>query len=95
MACWSRRGEPGISPVLWRRPAWVSLGKPSAYALRVAPWGLTSCCLLFQDYRTPEINLFSKENGEGTKARFMDSSEDTRTQGKALTAASIIVHSGL
>ncbi|XP_059586303.1 beta/gamma crystallin domain-containing protein 2 [Alligator mississippiensis] len=59
------------------------------------PFRIGSFKRVVQDYRTPEINLFSKENGEGAKARFMDSSEDTRTQGKALTAASIIVHSGL
>ncbi|XP_019368016.1 PREDICTED: absent in melanoma 1-like protein [Gavialis gangeticus] len=59
------------------------------------PFRIGSFKRVVQDYRTPEISLFSKENGEGTKARFMDSSEDTRTQGKALTAASIVVHSGL
>lgn len=48
-----------------------------------------------QDYRTPEISLFTEENGEGTRLRFTGSAEDTRTRGQALAAASIIVHSGL
>ncbi|XP_035759910.1 beta/gamma crystallin domain-containing protein 2 [Egretta garzetta] len=48
-----------------------------------------------KDYRTPEISLFAEENGEGTRLKFTDSAEDTRTQGQALAAASIIVHSGL
>ncbi|XP_010184832.1 PREDICTED: absent in melanoma 1-like protein, partial [Mesitornis unicolor] len=47
------------------------------------------------DYRTPEISLFEEENGEGARLTFTDSAEDTRTQGQALAAASIIVHSGL
>ncbi|XP_010148556.1 PREDICTED: absent in melanoma 1-like protein [Eurypyga helias] len=47
------------------------------------------------DYRTPEISLFAEENGEGARLTFTDSAEDTRTRGQALTAASIIVHSGL
>uniref|UniRef100_H9GPN0 Beta/gamma crystallin 'Greek key' domain-containing protein n=1 Tax=Anolis carolinensis TaxID=28377 RepID=H9GPN0_ANOCA len=49
----------------------------------------------FQDYKLPEISLFSEENGEGTKQRFTDSSEDTRMYSKPLKAASIIVYSGL
>lgn len=48
-----------------------------------------------QDYRTPEISLFAEENGEGARLRFSGSSEDTRSRGQALAAASIIVHSGL
>lgn len=61
-------------------------------------WGagpLKCCSAPHQDYRTPEISLFAEENGEGARLKFTDSAEDTRTRGQALTAASIIVHSGL
>ncbi|KAM8997226.1 beta/gamma crystallin domain-containing protein 2 isoform 5-T5 [Ara ararauna] len=59
------------------------------------PFRIGSFKRVVRDYRTPEISLFVEENGEGAQLRFTDSAEDTRTQGQALTAASIIVHSGL
>ncbi|XP_044291218.1 beta/gamma crystallin domain-containing protein 2 [Varanus komodoensis] len=48
-----------------------------------------------RDYKTPEISLFSEENGEGTKRTFTDSAEDTRIQRQPVKASSIIVYSGL
>uniref|UniRef100_A0A8C3KNC9 Crystallin beta-gamma domain containing 2 n=1 Tax=Calidris pygmaea TaxID=425635 RepID=A0A8C3KNC9_9CHAR len=57
-------------------------------------WEL-SHTISIRDYRIPEISLFAEENGEGARLTFTDSAEDTRTQGQALAAASIIVHSGL
>ncbi|KAM4656803.1 beta/gamma crystallin domain-containing protein 2 [Amazona ochrocephala] len=59
------------------------------------PFRIGSFKRVVRDYRTPEISLFAEENGQGARLRFTDSAEDTRTQGQALTAASIIVHSGL
>ncbi|EMP31068.1 Absent in melanoma 1-like protein [Chelonia mydas] len=60
-----------------------------------APFRIGSFKRVVRDYRIPEISLFTEENGEGTKVRFTDSSEDTRVCGKPLKASSIIVHSGL
>ncbi|XP_071433022.1 beta/gamma crystallin domain-containing protein 2 isoform X2 [Pithys albifrons albifrons] len=59
------------------------------------PFRIGSFKRVVRDYRTPEISLFAEENGEGARLKFTDSAEDTRTQGQALAAASIIVHSGL
>uniref|UniRef100_A0A8C6INL0 Uncharacterized protein n=1 Tax=Melopsittacus undulatus TaxID=13146 RepID=A0A8C6INL0_MELUD len=59
------------------------------------PFRIGSFKRVVRDYQTPEISLFVEENGEGARLRFTDSAEDTRTRGQALTAASIIVHSGL
>nr|XP_005500751.1 LOW QUALITY PROTEIN: absent in melanoma 1-like protein [Columba livia] len=59
------------------------------------PFRIGSFKRVVRDYRTPEISLFTEENGEGARLQFSDSAEDTRTRGQALTAASIIVHSGL
>ncbi|XP_062450105.1 beta/gamma crystallin domain-containing protein 2 [Rhea pennata] len=59
------------------------------------PFRIGSFKRVVQDYRVPEISLFTEENGEGTRLKFTDSAEDTRTRGQALTASSIIVHSGL
>ncbi|NXS98758.1 CRBG2 protein, partial [Jacana jacana] len=59
------------------------------------PFRIGSFKRVVRDYRTPEISLFAEENGEGARLTFTDSAEDTRTQGQALAAASIIVHSGL
>ncbi|XP_074832509.1 beta/gamma crystallin domain-containing protein 2 [Carettochelys insculpta] len=59
------------------------------------PFRIGSLKRAVKDYQIPEISLFSEENGEGTKVRFMDSSEDTRIHGEPLKASSIIVHSGL
>ncbi|XP_074782362.1 beta/gamma crystallin domain-containing protein 2 [Athene noctua] len=59
------------------------------------PFRIGSFKRVVRDYRTPEISLFAEENGEGERLKFTDSAEDTRTRGQALTAASIIVHSGL
>ncbi|XP_065506759.1 beta/gamma crystallin domain-containing protein 2 [Caloenas nicobarica] len=59
------------------------------------PFRIGSFKRVVRDYRTPEISLFTEENGEGARLKFTDSAEDTRTRGQALTAASIIVHSGL
>ncbi|XP_063274842.1 beta/gamma crystallin domain-containing protein 2 [Prinia subflava] len=62
---------------------------------RSRPFRIGSFKRVVRDYRTPEISLFSEENGEGARLRFSGSAEDTREQGQALAAASIIVHSGL
>ncbi|NXN27638.1 CRBG2 protein, partial [Nycticryphes semicollaris] len=59
------------------------------------PFRIGSFKRVVRDYRTPEISLFAEENGEGARLTFTDSAEDTRAQGQALAAASIIVHSGL
>uniref|UniRef100_A0A8C3KRZ7 Crystallin beta-gamma domain containing 2 n=1 Tax=Calidris pygmaea TaxID=425635 RepID=A0A8C3KRZ7_9CHAR len=59
------------------------------------PFRIGSFKRVVRDYRIPEISLFAEENGEGARLTFTDSAEDTRTQGQALAAASIIVHSGL
>ncbi|XP_060640462.2 beta/gamma crystallin domain-containing protein 2 [Anolis sagrei] len=59
------------------------------------PFHIGSLKRVVKDYKLPEISLFSEENGEGTKQRFTDSSEDTRMYSKPLKAASIIVYSGL
>ncbi|NXT59735.1 CRBG2 protein, partial [Pluvianellus socialis] len=59
------------------------------------PFRIGSFKRVVRDYRTPEISLFTEENGEGARLTFTDSAEDTRAQGQALAAASIIVHSGL
>ncbi|XP_042295715.1 beta/gamma crystallin domain-containing protein 2 [Sceloporus undulatus] len=60
-----------------------------------APFRIGSLKRVVRDYKIPEISLFSEENGEGTKQRFTDSSEDTRMYNQPLRAASIIVYSGL
>ncbi|NXO31744.1 CRBG2 protein, partial [Cisticola juncidis] len=62
---------------------------------RSRPFRIGSFKRVVRDYRTPEISLFSEENGEGARLRFSGSAEDTRDRGQALAAASIIVHSGL
>ncbi|XP_075029904.1 beta/gamma crystallin domain-containing protein 2 [Calonectris borealis] len=59
------------------------------------PFRIGSFKRVVRDYRTPEISLFAEENGEGTQLKFTSSAEDTRARGQALSAASIIVHSGL
>ncbi|NXV87727.1 CRBG2 protein, partial [Calonectris borealis] len=59
------------------------------------PFRIGSFKRVVRDYRTPEISLFAEENGEGTRLKFTSSAEDTRARGQALSAASIIVHSGL
>ncbi|XP_067399469.1 beta/gamma crystallin domain-containing protein 2 [Emydura macquarii macquarii] len=59
------------------------------------PFRIGSFKRVVRDYRIPEISLFTEENGEGTKVRFTDSSEDTQIRGKPLKVSSIIVHSGL
>ncbi|NWY33012.1 CRBG2 protein, partial [Pheucticus melanocephalus] len=59
------------------------------------PFRIGSFKRVVRDYRTPQISLFAQENGEGARLRFSGSAEDTREQGQALAAASIIVHSGL
>ncbi|KAM6295984.1 beta/gamma crystallin domain-containing protein 2 [Aegotheles albertisi] len=59
------------------------------------PFRIGSFKRVVRDHRTPAISLFQGENGEGTRLKFSDSAEDTRTRGQPLTAASIIVHSGL
>ncbi|NWX57642.1 CRBG2 protein, partial [Promerops cafer] len=59
------------------------------------PFRIGSFKRVVRDYRTPEISLFTEENGEGARLRFSGSAEDTRERGQALAAASIIVHSGL
>ncbi|XP_067167625.1 beta/gamma crystallin domain-containing protein 2 isoform X2 [Apteryx mantelli] len=59
------------------------------------PFRIGSFKRVVRDYRVPEISLFAEENGEGARLKFTDSAEDTRTRGQALTASSIIVHSGL
>ncbi|XP_034609791.1 beta/gamma crystallin domain-containing protein 2 [Trachemys scripta elegans] len=73
---------------------WTAYGKDGE-APENAPFLIGSFKRVVRDYRIPEISLFTEENGEGTKVRFMDSSEDTRVCGKPLKASSIIVHSGL
>nr|XP_056702423.1 beta/gamma crystallin domain-containing protein 2-like [Euleptes europaea] len=64
-------------------------------AVENTPFHIGSLKRVVRDYRIPEISLFMEENGEGSKKKFTDSSEDMRTYGQALKAASIIVHSGL
>uniref|UniRef100_A0A8C3IQH4 Crystallin beta-gamma domain containing 2 n=1 Tax=Chrysemys picta bellii TaxID=8478 RepID=A0A8C3IQH4_CHRPI len=73
---------------------WTAYGKDGEVPEN-APFLIGSFKRVVRDYRIPEISLFTEENGEGTKVRFMDSSEDTRVRGKPLKASSIIVHSGL
>ncbi|KAM9268193.1 beta/gamma crystallin domain-containing protein 2 [Morus bassanus] len=73
---------------------WTAYGQ-SGQPRGSQPFRIGSFKRVVQDYRTPEISLFAEENGEGTRLKFTDSAEDTRTRGQALTAASIIVHSGL
>ncbi|XP_044853882.1 beta/gamma crystallin domain-containing protein 2 [Mauremys mutica] len=73
---------------------WTAYGKDGE-APENAPFRIGSFKRVVRDYRIPEISLFTEENGEGTKVKFTDSSEDTRLHGKPLKASSIIVHSGL
>ncbi|XP_054251135.1 beta/gamma crystallin domain-containing protein 2 [Indicator indicator] len=79
----------------------VEIDNPwAAYGLSGQPAGsrpfrIGSFKRVVQDYCTPEISLFTGENGTGARLRFTGSAEDTRAQGQALAAASIIVHSGL
>ncbi|NWZ51325.1 CRBG2 protein, partial [Haliaeetus albicilla] len=73
---------------------WMAYGQ-SGQPCGSQPFRIGSFKRVVRDYRTPEISLFAEENGEGTRLKFTDSAEDTRTRGQALTAASIIVHSGL
>ncbi|XP_050787946.1 beta/gamma crystallin domain-containing protein 2 isoform X2 [Gopherus flavomarginatus] len=73
---------------------WTAYGKDGE-APENAPFRIGSFKRVVRDYRIPEISLFTEENGEGTKVKFTDSSEDTRVRGKPLKASSIIVHSGL
>uniref|UniRef100_A0A452GW95 Beta/gamma crystallin 'Greek key' domain-containing protein n=1 Tax=Gopherus agassizii TaxID=38772 RepID=A0A452GW95_9SAUR len=73
---------------------WTAYGKDGE-APENAPFRIGSFKRVVRDYRIPEISLFTEENGEGTKVKFTDSSEDTRVHGKPLKASSIIVHSGL
>ncbi|KFR03454.1 Absent in melanoma 1-like, partial [Nipponia nippon] len=73
---------------------WTAYGE-SGQPCGSRPFRIGSFKRVVRDYRTPEISLFADENGEGTRLKFTDSAEDTRTRGQALTAASIIVHSGL
>ncbi|XP_061870630.1 beta/gamma crystallin domain-containing protein 2 [Colius striatus] len=73
---------------------WTAYGQ-SGQPRGTRPFRIGSFKRVVQDYRTPQISLFEEENGEGARLQFSDSAEDTRTRGQALTAASIIVHSGL
>ncbi|XP_074904830.1 beta/gamma crystallin domain-containing protein 2 [Buteo buteo] len=73
---------------------WMAYGQ-SGQPCGSQPFRIGSFKRVVRDYRTPEISLFAEENGEGARLKFTDSAEDTRTRGQALTAASIIVHSGL
>ncbi|KGL90986.1 Absent in melanoma 1-like, partial [Charadrius vociferus] len=73
---------------------WTAYGQ-SEQSRGSRPFRIGSFKRVVRDYRTPEISLFAEENGEGARLTFTDSAEDTRTQGQALAAASIIVHSGL
>ncbi|KAH0631193.1 hypothetical protein JD844_005405 [Phrynosoma platyrhinos] len=73
---------------------WRMYNKDGAEA-EDAPFRIGSLKRVVRDYKIPEISLFSEENGEGTKQRFTDSSEDTRMYSQPLRAASIIVYSGL
>ncbi|KAM9256010.1 beta/gamma crystallin domain-containing protein 2 [Cariama cristata] len=73
---------------------WTAYGE-SGQPRGSRPFRIGSFKRVVRDYRTPEISLFAEENGEGARLKFTDSAEDTRTQGQALAAASIIVHSGL
>ncbi|XP_054658540.1 beta/gamma crystallin domain-containing protein 2 [Grus americana] len=73
---------------------WTAYGQ-SGQTRGSRPFRIGSFKRVVRDYRTPEITLFAEENGEGARLKFTDSAEDTRTQGQALAAASIIVHSGL
>ncbi|XP_009073493.1 PREDICTED: absent in melanoma 1-like protein, partial [Acanthisitta chloris] len=88
------------------RGGWVMYEKPRFHGRKCVlaegdveinnPWMVIgSFKRVVRDYRIPEISLFTEENGEGTRLKFTNSAEDTRTQGQALSAASIIVHSGL
>ncbi|XP_054026877.1 beta/gamma crystallin domain-containing protein 2 [Dryobates pubescens] len=73
---------------------WAAYGQ-SGQPAGSRPFRIGSFKRVVQDYCTPEISLFTGENGTGARLRFTDSAEDTRAQGQALAAASIIVHSGL
>ncbi|XP_075578289.1 LOW QUALITY PROTEIN: beta/gamma crystallin domain-containing protein 2 [Pelecanus crispus] len=73
---------------------WTAMGRAGS-PRGSRPFRIGSFKRVVRDYRTPEISLFTEENGEGTRLKFTDSAEDTRTRGQALAAASIVVHSGL
>ncbi|NXE29158.1 CRBG2 protein, partial [Ardeotis kori] len=73
---------------------WTAYGQ-SGQPRASRPFRIGSFKRVVRDYRTPAISLFAEENGEGAQLKFTDSAEDTRTLGQPLTAASIIVHSGL
>ncbi|NWW81155.1 CRBG2 protein, partial [Climacteris rufus] len=89
-----RRGGP-FRIGSFKRVVRVSAGPPNLPAPAGSRCRTPGTPLFPQDYRIPEISLFAEENGEGARLRFRDSAEDTRVQGQALAAASIIVHSGL
>ncbi|XP_030076107.1 beta/gamma crystallin domain-containing protein 2 [Microcaecilia unicolor] len=59
------------------------------------PFHIGSLRHVVKDYGVPEISLFSKENGEGTKLKFHDMVEDIRIYEQPIKASSIIVHAGL
>ncbi|NXD31269.1 CRBG2 protein, partial [Spelaeornis formosus] len=92
------RGEPRGGRAFrigsFKRVVRVSAGPPPCGSLP-AEVRAAGTPLFPQDYRSPQISLFAGENGEGARLRFSGSAEDTREQGQALAAASIIVHSGL
>ncbi|XP_061453269.1 beta/gamma crystallin domain-containing protein 2 isoform X2 [Rhineura floridana] len=73
---------------------WRTSHKEGA-AVENGPFHIGSLKRVVQDYKIPEISLFTEENGEGIKWKFTDSSEDTQIHSLPLKAASIIVHSGL
>ncbi|NWJ05141.1 CRBG2 protein, partial [Crypturellus undulatus] len=73
----------------------VEIDNPWTAYGQSGPFRIGSFKRVVRDYRVPEISLFAEENGEGTQLTFTDSAEDTRVQGRPLTASSIIVHSGL
>ncbi|KAM6045168.1 beta/gamma crystallin domain-containing protein 2 [Chlamydotis macqueenii] len=73
---------------------WTAYGQ-SGQPRASRPFRIGSFKRVVRDYRTPAISLFAEENSEGAQLKFTDSAEDTRTLGQPLTAASIVVHSGL
>ncbi|XP_069478952.1 beta/gamma crystallin domain-containing protein 2 isoform X3 [Ambystoma mexicanum] len=48
-----------------------------------------------RDYAVPAISVFTENNGEGKKMKFLDAAPDARIFGQPVKAASIIIHSGL
>ncbi|XP_053562953.1 beta/gamma crystallin domain-containing protein 2 isoform X2 [Bombina bombina] len=48
-----------------------------------------------RDFQVPEISLFSEENGEGRKVKYVGAMPDIREHEQPVRAVSIIVHSGM